>query len=413
MSESNIKTAEAEKDKDKEARKKLFMRVRKCFWVAIAILIILLILSIIVLAVRMSDYFASSQREVSLNSAIHKNDLDIFDIRYKNDQGHITVEGFDGQKVVAPGTDVEYTIRVRNTDKVAIDYELLPSVEFFTEHKLPLYVRILDHNDDYILGSAKEWVEISEINGTVHRNTLLKGECVEYTFQWKWPYEQGNDEFDTLLGNLNNAGLKVSFTVNAAANLDVNLNGGVLPSLLTSGTLGIFIFALLLLIAIILLILSIINRRLKKAEPEPEPEPEIIPEPEPEPEPIPVIIPAPEPEPEPEPEPIPVIIPEPEPEPEPEPVPVIIPDPKKEGFYGKMAYINLDILNDHFESGDVITLSILKKKGLIHPKAKQMKVLARNGYELDKAFIIETQGVSAEARRKVKEAGGVIIITKG
>ena len=375
MSESDIKALETENeiDKDKEARKKLFMRVRKCFWVAIAILIILLILSIIVLAARMSDYFASSQREVSLNSAIHKNDLDIFDIRYKNNDGEITVEGFDGQKVVAPGTDVEYTIRVRNTDKVAIDYELLPSVEFFTEHKLPLYVRILDHNDDYILGSAKEWVEISEINGTVHRNTLLKGECVEYTFQWKWPYEQGNDEFDTLLGNLNNAGLKVSFTVNAAANLDVNLNGGVLPSLLTSGTLGIFIFALLLLIAIILLIISIINRKMKKEKPAPEP----------------------------------VIIPEPEPD------PVIIPDPKKEGFYGKMAYINLDILNDHFESGDVITLSILKKKGLIHPKAKQMKVLARNGYELDKAFIIETQGVSAEARRKVKEAGGVIIITKG
>ena len=409
MSESDIKALETENeiDKDKEARKKLFMRVRKCFWVAIAILIILLILSIIVLAVRMSDYFASSQREVSLNSAIHKNDLDIFDIRYKNNDGEITVEGFDGQKVVAPGTDVEYTIRVRNTDKVAIDYELLPSVEFFTEHKLPLYVRILDHNDDYILGSAKEWVEISEINGTVHRNTLLKGECVEYTFQWKWPYEQGNDEYDTLLGNLNNAGLKVSFTVNAAANLDVNLNGGVLPSLLTSGTLGIFIFALLLLIAIILLIISIINRKMKKEKPEPEPV--IIPEPEPEPEPGPIIIP--EPEPEPEPVIVPVIIPEPEPEPEPEPV--IIPDPKKEGFYGKMAYINLDILNDHFESGDVITLSILKKKGLIHPKAKQMKVLARNGYELDKAFIIETQGVSAEARRKVKEAGGVIIITKG
>jgi cell division protein FtsL len=392
VSESDIKTAEAEKDIDKEERRKRFIRVRKCFWVAIAILIILLILSIIVLAARMNDYFASSQREVSLNSAILKNELDIFDIRYKNDQGHITVEGMDGQKVVAPGTDVEYTIRVRNTDGVAIDYELLPSVEFFTEHKLPLYVRILDHNDDYILGTAKEWVEISDINGTVHRNTLKRGECVEYTFQWKWPYEHGNDEYDTLLGNINNAGIKVSLTVNAMANLDIDANGGLRPSG-WAGNLGIFIFALLLLIAIILLILSIINKRLKKAEPEPEP----------------VIIPVPEPEPEPEPIIVPVIIPEPEPE----PVPVIIPDPKKEGFCGKMAYINLDILNDHFESGDVITLSILKKKGLIHPKAKQMKVLARNGYKLDKAFIIETQGVSAEARNKVKEAGGVIIITKG
>lgn len=377
----------------KEAKiREFFMRARKCFWVAIAILIMLLILSIIVLGVRMNDYFQSANREVSLNSLIHKNELDIFDVYYENENGVITVHGFDDDKVVAPGTDVEYTVRIRNTDNIAIDYELLPEMSFYSEYELPILVRILDPNDDYILGSEKEWADITKLNGIVHRNTIMKGESVEYTFQWKWPFEQGNDEYDTFLGNTNEkVGLTVKFTVNSAANFLIEDNGGLVPSG-WAANIAIMILAILLLIAIILLIISIINKKLNHKEPEPQPEPE------------PVIIPA--------------IVPEPEPQPEPEPIPTPMPAPapapkKKEGFCGKMAYVNIDVLQDNFNAGDVITLKVLKEKGIIDADAKQMKVLARNGYELNKAFIIETQGVSSEARKIITKAGGVIIITKG
>lgn len=383
----DIKALKTEKDTE-EKRRELFMKVRKCFWVAIAILCILLILSIIVLVARISDFFAANGREVSLNSAIHQDELDIFDIKYENSSGKVTVQGMDGEDVLAPGTEVEYTIRVRNTDRIAIDYELYPMAEFYSEHEIPMYVRLLDQNDDYVVGSAKKWVPITDMNGAVIRNTLLSGECVEYTFQWKWPFEQGNDFYDSFLGNLEDpAGVTVTFTVNAAANTTIAGNGGLIPSG-WGRNLVILIFALLLAIAIILLVISIINKKLKREEPVPTP----IPEPEPEPEPMPE----------------PIIIPEPEPE------PIILPPPiKKEAFCGKMAFINLDTLCENFEDGALISLAILKQRGLIDPRTKQMKVLARNGHELNKAFTIETQGISAEARKNVENAGGKVIITKG
>ena len=378
MSEPNINTATTEKDT--ESRKLLFMKVRKCFWIAIAILAILLLLSIIILTARIIDYAASAEREVSLNSDIHKDKLDIFDIKYENESGEITVHGIDYDKVVAPGTDVEYTIRVRNTDRIAIDYELLPAIEFLSEHKLPILVRVLDHNDDYIVGSAKEWADITELNGAVHRHTLMSGECVEYTFQWMWPYEQGDDAYDTFLGSVSeDVGLKVTFTVNAAANLDIGANGGLIPSGWAKN-IAIFIAALIILIAIILLIISILTRNIQTT-----PEPtvvEVIKTVE-----VPVAAP--------------VVVPAP------------MPEPKREGFNGKMAYVNIDVINENFDAGEVVTLSALKKKGLLPANTKQMKILARNGFKLDKALIVETQGISTEARRIIVEAGGMVFITKG
>jgi ribosomal protein L15 len=56
---------------------------------------------------------------------------------------------------------------------------------------------------------------------------------------------------------------------------------------------------------------------------------------------------------------------------------------------------------------------VLKEKGLINPKTKQMKILARNAAMLEKSFIVETQGISAEARKYIVSAGGIVIITKG
>ena len=109
--------------------------------------------------------------------------------------------------------------------------------------------------------------------------------------------------------------------------------------------------------------------------------------------------------------------PTPAPAPEPVPVPVVIPvaTPKKKnkGFVGKMAYVNIDTLVDVFNNGDTITLKILKEKGLVDQSANQVKILARNDMVLNKAFHIETQGISSQARQKVIAAGGTIKIIDG
>ena len=352
----------------------------------------MLLLSIIVLGIRLGDYAHVDDREVMLKSNMDT-ELDIFSVTYKNKTGEITVEGLDGEKVIAPGTDVDYTVRLRNKDNIAIDYTLIVQVALLENDRLqsgydiPLLYRMLDPDDNYLAGDAKTWATRESLDGLADNGTIKRGESSEYLFQWKWPFEADSDEYDTFLGNIadEDVGIKVTFVLRAEANTSIEANGGFWRSGLGRTVLW-WIFFLLLLLAIILLLISVLKRR--KVEPEPEP---VMPEPEPEP----------------------VIIPEPEPEPEPIVVPPPVEPVFKEGFVGKMAFINIDVLDEYFADGDLITLKILKAKGLIHPAAKQMKVLARNGATLTKAFTIETQGASADARKYITQAGGKIIITKG
>lgn len=357
-------------------RNMLFLKVRKCFWVAIALIVLLLLISIVVLSIQIVEYAQADNRAVALKTNM-SDAIDVFSIHYENEQGDITVKGNNGEKVIAPGTDVSYTIRVRNADRFAIDYFLEPRLEFSSEYQLPLLVRIIDPEDNYILGSATEWATLEELNRVSHEGTLEKSESAEYVFQWMWPYEGEDDLFDTALGGSDvDIGLSVSFELGAVANTEINANGGLVPSGMAKN-IGLLLAAIILAVVCVLLILSVIKR--DKPVPVPVPEPVVIPEPEPEP-----------------------ALP-----------PVILPVPAREAFSGKLAYINIDTLIEHFASGSTITLAILKQKGLIPKDAKRMKVLARNGYSLNKAFIIQAQGISAAARSMILRAGGQVEITEG
>lgn len=361
-------------------RNMLFLKVRKCFWVAIALIAILLMASIVVLSIQIVEYAQADNRAVALKTNM-SDAIDVFSIHYENEQGDITVKGNNGERVIAPGTDVSYTIRVRNADRFAIDYFLEPRLEFSSEYQLPLLVRIIDPEDNYILGSATEWATLDELNRVSHKGTLEKSESAEYVFQWMWPYEGEDDLFDTALGGSDvDIGLSVSFELGAVANTEINANGGLVPSGMAKN-IGLLMAAIILAVVCVLLILSVIKR--DKPVPVPVPEPVVIPEPEPEPEPI-------------------VHTP-----------PVILPIPAKEAFTGKVAHINIDTLIEHFASGSTITLAILKQKGLIPKDAKRMKVLARNGCDLRKAYTVETQGISAKAEQIIIRAGGSVIITEG
>lgn len=356
----------------------------KTFWSAFAILIILLIISIVVLSIRLYDYIKVDEREVLLNSTMDES-LDIFAIEYANESGEITVKGADGQKVIAPGTDIEYTLRLRNNDKVALNYSFSPVLEHTSEHRLPIVVRLLSPNDDYLIGSENSWVKIDEVEKKEFSGTILKGEAVEYVFQWKWPYESGDDAYDSFLGSINSAGdvgLDVSFTIHSEANTSVAANGGFFVSPV-GRFIVILIIAILLAVAITLLLIYII----KKIKAQPEPPAPVVEEP---------VVEVPEP----------IVAPTPAPAPMPAPAPA-----KKLGFYGKMACVNIDTLEELFNDGDRVTIAILKKKGIIPADAKQMKILARDADKLTKALIIETQGVSQNARTAIQKAGGRIIIS--
>ncbi len=75
---------------------------------------------------------------------------------------------------------------------------------------------------------------------------------------------------------------------------------------------------------------------------------------------------------------------------------------------GRKAEINIGVIDKHFEAGEVITLDILKAKGLISKREKRVKVLA-DGI-LTKPFIIKADAFSIEAIKMIELVGGTVII---
>jgi large subunit ribosomal protein L15 len=67
--------------------------------------------------------------------------------------------------------------------------------------------------------------------------------------------------------------------------------------------------------------------------------------------------------------------------------------------------INVALLEDIFETGEVVDVESLRAKGVLPKKAKVVKILA-NG-ELTKKLTVKAHRFSATAKAKVEAAGGV------
>jgi hypothetical protein len=365
--------------------------LRRTLCIILALIILLFIFTSAILASRLAELVGRGDRPVLLEAGTNA-DIEIFKIEYVNGQGEITVQGANGQKVVAPGTDNRSFLHLKNVDTTAIDYILNPKVTFASEHEIPLQVRLIAPDGNYILGSEDAWADVNAMNSIPDQeNTIGKGKEAVYTLEWKWAFRSENPEdvaYDTLLGDAaaagENVGLEISFTTQATANTTIDANGGFIKS----GALGHVLYGILwilLLIALILLIIALIKGRDKK-----DPEAPVPPPPTPE--------------------------PTLAPKANKHHIPPIIPKKahaKKESFNGKMEYINLDTIAAAFAPGERVTLATLKARGMIPAEAKQMKILARNGETLSKPLIVETQGISSRARHLIIAAGGQVIITKG
>lgn len=76
--------------------------------------------------------------------------------------------------------------------------------------------------------------------------------------------------------------------------------------------------------------------------------------------------------------------------------------------HGKKGEINIGTLDQHFEENEIVTLAILKKKGLIGKKVRRYKVLA-DGI-LTKPLIIKAEAYSVEAIKEIELVGGTPIL---
>ena len=83
--------------------------------------------------------------------------------------------------------------------------------------------------------------------------------------------------------------------------------------------------------------------------------------------------------------------------------------PKHRGFtsiHAKAAVVNVEILQERFEAGAVITPAALLEKRLIRDIRSGVKILGQG--ILTKAFTIKGCDVSGSAKEKIEKAGGKI-----
>lgn len=78
--------------------------------------------------------------------------------------------------------------------------------------------------------------------------------------------------------------------------------------------------------------------------------------------------------------------------------------------HGQQGIINIGVLDANFNAHDVITLAVLKEKGLMSKKVGRMKVLADG--MLNKPLTIKSESYSIQAIKMIELTGGTVIILR-
>ncbi len=162
--------------------------------------------------------------------------IDIFKADYENGEGRVTVSSLDGDKVIAPGTETTYRFSMYNSGNMAVYYstDLFFSLKVGDEVKdskdFPLQVRMLNSRGEYIIGGESEWVRVSDATLNQYSSQLGASSYEEYELQLRWQFHGGNDELDTLYGDLAaEKGVSLTMGINtyAAEHNDPKAQGGI------------------------------------------------------------------------------------------------------------------------------------------------------------------------------------------
>ncbi len=160
--------------------------------------------------------------------------VEIFRASYENESGVLTVRSAFNDKVIAPGTANSYYFDIKNTGNVGVDYTVQTFAELTSEVSgksflIPLEVRFYRMGGDYMLGSEQDYESMYEINGLKQQGELGKNRYARYVLDWQWPFE-GNDELDTMLGNLAAEGgeIRVALRLLVTATMNDSARGGTI-----------------------------------------------------------------------------------------------------------------------------------------------------------------------------------------
>ncbi len=134
--------------------------------------------------------------------------VDIFKASYENEQGETTVISQDGTKVIAPGTQTTYKFTMYNSGNMAVvyqtdlDFTLKIGAEVQENYSFPLKVRLKNESGEILVGTENGYENVQDaiLNGYV--SVLGANSYETFTLELVWDFEGGNDELDTLYGDL-------------------------------------------------------------------------------------------------------------------------------------------------------------------------------------------------------------------
>lgn len=166
-----------------------------------------------------SPVVAEEDREIPLDTAVTaapefqvmddqqvwttQTQVEIFKVSYENGQQEITVNSSDGDKLIAPGTENSYIFKLKNTGNVALDYTVTVDAYIMPEGTpIPVTGRLSRCDGKWIVGSSERYGDVAALDAGEDSATIGAGKYTYYTLDWLWPYESGDDELDTTLGNM-------------------------------------------------------------------------------------------------------------------------------------------------------------------------------------------------------------------
>lgn len=159
-----------------------------------------------------------------------KTDIEIFKMEYHND-GYITVQSSNGDKVVAPGTENEYTFHFKNEGNAPGKYNMkLEAIFSQKDWPIPIEARMKNQNGEYILGSKDSWDNSPDLKEIKDSAVLGTNKFATYTFEWRWPFERGdgdeliaNNEYDTFIADFESLYSKeMTMTLNISTSTELD-----------------------------------------------------------------------------------------------------------------------------------------------------------------------------------------------
>ena len=114
---------------------------------------------------------------------------------YQKTIGIFENAAFNETNKIAPGVSSTYDFKVHNETENTIRY----NIEFVEESEYAINMLYrLRRGNSYVIGGDSEWVEASELVSAMKE--LPMDGVDSYTLDWMWPYESGDDNLDTEIG---------------------------------------------------------------------------------------------------------------------------------------------------------------------------------------------------------------------